>query len=1576
MTGAQGWGKSIIAIMIMAMFLVYPWCSIDSMNTDEITNSEYAVDKQHSSWESEWIASEPSVLSSEFGGGISMTMKWLAGQYQIHDCDDFTCPPIDPIANEWMQRETLPILLVFNRPGPSVETQNELFKHGITLNINPWRDDIDTPLIDESKLVGSFDEEFVEDYTRRIVDAEDDSFDLKNLDYSPPIDWSLGAWGSWVQASIGSDTATLHAPLRENQDFWRIGDVWFASAKIEDVAHLVSNDLWTEISEEIPSLVQIDLDLNIGIHVPLNEDRKWTGTDIELDVGTPPAWNHSVYNTPLRGDNIRVADFDTGIDVFHPAFFNPSNNLTTWVDDNSNAVFDWGIDGIDYDGDGQLSANESLVKIWSDGVDSINRLTFYLDLDENGIHDHGSSSVYDDSSPGFGEPMYQAKDQNSDGFLSTNEYFMRLEQSTILATYDPNSGECVRGTNLTNTAPDTNGHGTSVQGIIAANNESHHFSGLAPNADLLSFDAFAGGFANAQSWGTQRNADVMLYEVGGWISTPMDGTTPVELSIDQLANAGIVQINPAGNLGGKNKVMQGLLPDVDDSIGPLTTKFEVQSNNRPDSTWISYVIPNGNSIGFVEITKPGGSPVDVSSSSGYVNLGNDDWVWLGVDNSARNTNNLNLAFSNSNGLTVGVWDIDIAGPTSQGRVLFRGYEADSVSSWSGGSTWREPSPSSLASIGDNGTVTWPATADNAITIASWATRARYSYVLPGELSLFSSRGTRINDGMPLVDIATPGNYDVWSTSSSQSGADFGSYHYFSGTSAAGPAAAAIAALMLQDNPGIGHHGIWNIINATAHWNSTTGDLWNYSSRLSGDVGNPTDVVGATLLSNGTWGLSQPYGTPLGNGIRVGDPEPGTPAPNVEWGWGYIRADRATERDTISPEIYLQTNVVYESLEPTNITVNVNDNSIGDGNPITMNVTCLENQNGTYVVVDFQENLPIGPINCTFESIGWNSVSLEVKDYSNNKEYSTINVSTIFGEPTQLVSSSPTTHIVTTDELIQLEGRVSNAWGAERPLEGQEWLNGLGFLNWTFAVQSMTTGYVVLDPIQTGLHNLSINLYNSSLWFNIDVSRGANHHADFRAIPPSSGATNEQGVSIYTPDEPIRFEILWYDQDNNEATWENYTGNDVGYIMTNDNFTEDYISAQDAEANDTSIGHWNNSEFNPLRSGEINLWIGMESLLAGNLVKGNLSVHIEPGIAQELYLMDLENYSIELTAGSSWTAELYGHDIANNTVEILTYDWELYQSTNDLQLARLGLSQINSSTNGHTILTQNISGEHLLVASYTRYDGQELTLNLMMNITPEIPDSLIVNPSIIQITAGDYFDINSTLYDQFGNVLDTAMLNVSHTEGLCNCSTSSGDWHSTKSGIEYIYLQYGEINQSVQIIIAPTFISVIDVGIGGNESLEIGQSRTLNFIAIDEYNNSVDLDYSLLTFTEVEQGLTLNNLEVTAVIGGTHTIRGGFSNQMGQNIEFEMAINVWGDIDGDGVANSDDAFPNDVNETLDSDGDGVGDEGDAFPDDSTEDTDSDNDGTGDNAQLISYRISLIIFAIVSVSLLLMAYFERK
>ena len=49
-----------------------------------------------------------------------------------------------------------------------------------------------------------------------------------------------------------------------------------------------------------------------------------------------------------------------------------------------------------------------------------------------------------------------------------------------------------------------------------------------------------------------------------------------------------------------------------------------------------------------------------------------------------------------------------------------------------------------------------------------------------------------------------------------------------------------------------------------------------------------------------------------------------------------------------------------------------------------------------------------------------------------------------------------------------------------------------------------------------------------------------------------------------------------------------------------------------------------------------------------------------------------------------------------------------------------------------------------------------------------------------------------------------------------------------------------------------------------------------------------------------------------------------------------------DTDGDGVGDNSDAFPDDANETEDSDGDGVGDNSDTYPNDENETVDSDGD----------------------------------
>ena len=56
---------------------------------------------------------------------------------------------------------------------------------------------------------------------------------------------------------------------------------------------------------------------------------------------------------------------------------------------------------------------------------------------------------------------------------------------------------------------------------------------------------------------------------------------------------------------------------------------------------------------------------------------------------------------------------------------------------------------------------------------------------------------------------------------------------------------------------------------------------------------------------------------------------------------------------------------------------------------------------------------------------------------------------------------------------------------------------------------------------------------------------------------------------------------------------------------------------------------------------------------------------------------------------------------------------------------------------------------------------------------------------------------------------------------------------------------------------------------------------------------------------------------------------------------------WQDSDGDGIGDNSDIFPKDSSEWIDTDLDGIGDNADVFPEDATETVDSDGDGFGDN-----------------------------
>ena len=95
--------------------------------------------------------------------------------------------------------------------------------------------------------------------------------------------------------------------------------------------------------------------------------------------------------------------------------------------------------------------------------------------------------------------------------------------------------------------------------------------------------------------------------------------------------------------------------------------------------------------------------------------------------------------------------------------------------------------------------------------------------------------------------------------------------------------------------------------------------------------------------------------------------------------------------------------------------------------------------------------------------------------------------------------------------------------------------------------------------------------------------------------------------------------------------------------------------------------------------------------------------------------------------------------------------------------------------------------------------------------------------------------------------------------------------------------------------------------------------------------------------------TINTYDITdELTGGTTPKDTDGDGVIDSQDAFPNDPNEWADTDGDGYGDNSDAFVNDPTEWLDTDGDGYGDNSDAFPTDATEWVDTDGDGMGDNS----------------------------
>ncbi len=578
----------------------------------------------------------------------------------------------------------------------------------------------------------------------------------------------------------------------------------------------------------------------------------------EIEADSTWRWPNP-YGLPLTGKGMRISDFDTGIDVFHPSFFHADGDTFSWIDVDWDGSFTPGYDCVDLNDNGVADANETLghfdgwiydpALVWGTGYPSNSGNGYqtywdwlYNDADHDFKRDYGPAAGFSESTPSFGEQVFTAIDEDEDGSLDIGEKIVALKTSKIYATMTGGAVERLRGVDLIQSEADANGHGTAVSGILAGGTVGRHiFTGIAPDAEILMGYFFSGNPISALiPWARSRGSDVMLYEFGGFVWDYLDGSS-LEEELITVMNDTVIQVTPSGNLGRGRKHAIAAAAAMDSVVFQITAP--IVSGTSILTLWSTTLWRTSLSDLTFRLKSPKGGMVTLADGDSYVN---GYYVWSESSTSPRGTNAMNIYVDyNTNPSLTGTWELHVVN-ASGAPVEVISNVADDVTSWAGGAEF-------LNYYSNDRNVTWPATADGAFVNGSYSTRGFEGYggvgggsISVGEISAFSGRGARV-DGRHLLDIVSPGNYDVYSTMSSVgSGYPLGSYRQFSGTSAAGPHVAAACALVQQAWPMATMHEVAYLLTTYAGTDAFTGsvynDTWGWGKlRILNAMGVPTGV---------------------------------------------------------------------------------------------------------------------------------------------------------------------------------------------------------------------------------------------------------------------------------------------------------------------------------------------------------------------------------------------------------------------------------------------------------------------------------------------------------------------------------------------------------------------------------------------------------------------------------------------------------------------------------------------------------------------------------------------------------------
>lgn len=511
------------------------------------------------------------------------------------------------------------------------------------------------------------------------------------------------------------------------------------------------------------------------------------------------------------GAGVTVLSIDLAIDPFHPHLFDADGGAFEWIDVDADGDLDPDVDGIDADGDGAIADDERLVlldhadatlDIPADGILDPTVDYLYVDLDGNGRRDFGAG--FDESTPGYGEPMYLPDDADGDGAIAASERLLLLSTSRI-AAFRHDGQVWRRGVDLVDMpafANDIDYHGTGTVGILAGG-QDHVFRrhrGLASGVDIvmasrLTLASWA-DYVEAYAWGEEEGADIVLHEYSSYSGHELDGSTLSELAIDESSAAGTTHVCPAGNLAAAQRHVQTTAMPASFGwqvpvAGGQLDWFELTLHWRDPAIELACVLesPQGDELAI--------------TGSGVEPLGGHT-VTLDRFDSDGGTALLDVFVEGPVGdqPAYGSWSLQCTHDSPRALEV-HAYLRDPVSFWNWFTYFDLPTPDPAT------TTCWPATANGCLTLGAYEFRMPDT-VAVGDLAAWSSRGPRI-DGGRTIDITAPRDpYAPYTVSD-----DVIQYVILGGTSSAAPIVTAAVAQLLEAEPGLTGLEVRERLRATA-----------------------------------------------------------------------------------------------------------------------------------------------------------------------------------------------------------------------------------------------------------------------------------------------------------------------------------------------------------------------------------------------------------------------------------------------------------------------------------------------------------------------------------------------------------------------------------------------------------------------------------------------------------------------------------------------------------------------------------------------------------------------------------------